>query len=492
MARPSPAAAEDAGEAAVQRRPWRSRLARAWFWGAIVLLGFGWGMWSGWSRSFPFDLARRAVKTGLQAFAPGQDPAAQFRAQFEWDVPGVPAESLQARRVRFAEAGASLGGAVVAVGGRGRYAEHCPETGCAAVEFSREGAGVTRAWRYDPDALLQAEDPMLSMSHEVAVGVESAAALDVTSAARYEDGDLFAVLLFRAGHFPSYYGVARLGEAGQVLWARRDYSHHDPLVGAADTVWVAGAQLAEGPVVVAPFVHFPCDVVILDAIRAIDGSGRLAMEAPLLDMFVGSEWAPVLQHSPEPCDPFHLNSITFVREDVSGLAGVLPGDFVLSLKNLSAFAVVGRESLELKRYVRGSFHSQHSVQHLGGSKFVMFDNRRAYGAGPPYGDGPTEASRVLVLDAATGEETVLFPKDESRFGDWYSYNQGRLSLSPDRTRVLASYSRMGRAVEIRLEDGAVLAEFDDLHDVRGALRPQDAGIARWLSARYSYRDEGRR
>ena len=484
--------AENAAEAAEQRRPWRSRLARAWFWGAIAFLAFGWGMWSGWSRSFPFDLARRAVKTGLEAFASSATPAAALRARFEWDVPDVPAESLQARRVRFAEAGASLGGAVVAVGGPGRYAEHCPETGCAAVEFSREGAGVTRAWRYDPRALLQAEDLMLSRGHEVAVGVESADALDVFSVASYENGDLLAVLLFRAGHFPSYYGVARLGEAGRVSWARRDYSHHDPLVGAGDTAWVAGAQLAEGPVVVAPFVHFPCDVVTLDAIRAIDGAGRLAMDAPLLDMFVGSEWAPVLQRSPEPCDPFHLNSIAFVREDVSGLPGVLPGDFVLSLKNLSAFAVVGRESLELKRYVRGSFHAQHSVLHLGGSEFVMFDNRRAYADGPPDGDGTPEASRVLVVDAATGEETVLFPKDDSRFGDWYSYNEGRISLSPDRTRVLASYSRMGRGVEIRLEDGAVLAEFDDLHDVRGALRPPDAGVARWLSARYSYRDEGRR
>ncbi len=67
-----------------------------------------------------------------------------------------------------------------------------------------------------------------------------------------------------------------------------------------------------------------------------------------------------------------------------------------------------------------------------------------------------------------------------------------MSLSPDRSRVLASYSRVGRAVEIRLEDGAVLAEFDDLHDVRGAPWPPGGALARSTSTRLVYRDDGSR
>lgn len=463
-------------------RQWRTRLARLWFWGSIAALVFGGGMYSGWSKSFPFDLARRAVKTGVALWS---NPAAKLDELVEWDVRDVAADSLQARRVRLAEAGTSLGGTVLAVGGPKHYRERCPETGaCAAVEFSGQGE-VVRAWPFDARALLEAGAAGASLGHEVAFGVESAEALGVMSVAPFQNGDLLVVLIFLYGHYPSYYGMARIDGEGRALWVRRDYSHHEPLVATADTVWVPGMTLAEGPVKAPPFVDLPCDDVTLDVIRAVDGAGRIAKEMPLLDIVVGSRWAPVLHRPSQPCDPFHLNSIAFVQEDVSGLPGVLPGDFVLSLKNLDAFAVVGRESGELKRWVRGSFDGQHSVRHLGGSKFILFDNRFAFGRAPP------EGSRVLIVDAATGEETTLFPRDLDRFAGWHSFNNGRISLSPDATRVLASYSRIGRGVEIRLEDGAVLAEFDDLHDVRGVPGPQDRGVGRWLWTRYLYRDEGR-
>ena len=464
-------------------------MANAWFWGSVAFLAFGWGMWSGWSRSFPFDLARGAVKTGLAAFAPSSDPAATFRSMFEWDVQGVPLDSLQARRVRFAKVGTSLGGSVLAVGGWGRWDEHCPEAGaCSAVEFSPRAA-VVRAWPFDPRALLQAPNVARSPGgHEVALGVESASALNVSGVARFKNGDLLAVLLYQVGHFPPYQGMARIDGAGRVLWTRRDWSHHEPLVSAGDTVWVAGLKLAESPVRVPPFVDFACPQKILaDVIRVVDGDGGLVKEVPLLDIVANSPWAPVLQRPPQPCTPFHLNSIAFLQDDISGLADGLPGDLVLSMRNLSAFAVVGRGDHELKRYVRGSFHMQHSVRHLGGSKFIMFDNRTTLVAAPP------EASRVLVVDVATGEETILFPKDSSRFRDWYSSINGSLSLSPGGDRVLASYSRIGRAVEIRLEDGAVLAEFDDLHMIpqEGRASPQGQGVARSLWSQYLYVDERR-
>ncbi len=402
VAVPSPALAEDAGEAAVQRRPWRARLARAWFWSAIVLLAFGWGMWSGWSRSFPFDLARRAVKTAGQLVGP--DP----RWARRWAPDPASLDRLEAGRLRFAgsEGDRGLGGVVLAAGGPGRFREFCPGAGaCLAVQFSPSGE-VAGAWPFDPAVLMAA--PGRDLGVEKAPGVDSEDELEVFAVAPYGNGDLAATFHYAHGHFPEYAGMARIdGASGDVLWYQRDYSHHEPLVGAGDTTWVAGLTLVEGGSSSAPpFLDLPCDGTIrADMIRVVDGGGRLLDEAPLLEIVADSPWGLVLQDPPEPCDPLHLNSISAVRDDVSGLAGVEPGDLVLSLRNLSAFAIVGRQTYNVKRWVRGTFHRQHRVLHLGGSEFVMFDNRSSRET------RLRGASRVLVVDVATGEERVVFPKN---------------------------------------------------------------------------------
>lgn len=458
-------------------------------------------MYSGWSESFPFGFARSAVKTALNVATPAGGRHTYY--SWAWHPVPTPPDSVAAGRVRFPGAGGGgrgserLGGAVVAMGGFGAYREHCPRAdACLAVEFSPSGE-VSRAWPLSRAALAAAPGP--SLGHEVALGWDSAEQLRVFAVAPYEDGDLSAVFQYRGGHSPSYLGVARIdGATGQALWFRRDYSHHEPLVAAGDTVWVAGAALADGPLRAPPFARLAChDVVVLDLVRAVDEAGKLVEEVHVLDVLANSPWAPVLALAPDPCDPFHLNSIAFVRDDVAGLPGVEPGDLVLSFRNLSAFAVVGRENWQVKRYVRGTFHRQHSVLHLGGSKFIMFDNRQPVAGRErrAAADSMAGASRVLVVDVASGEEQVVFPGEAApqRFKAWRSGIHGKISVSPDGTRVLASYSVMGRAVEIRLEDGVVLAEFDDVHDVRGTLRWRaGADVMRKWPSRYLYRNERRR
>ena len=75
----------------------------------------------------------------------------------------------------------------------------------------------------------------------------------------------------------------------------------------------------------------------------------------------------------------------------------------------------------------------------------MFDNHSAHG------DAPPKASRVLVVDVATGEERVVFPGGGGggggSAGQWHSRESGHVSLSPGGARALVSYSRMGKALE---------------------------------------------
>ena len=124
----------------------------------------------------------------------------------------------------------------------------------------------------------------------------------------------------------------------------------------------------------------------------------------------------------------------------------------------------------VKRFARGSFVHQYSVKHLGGSEFILFDNEGGYAQGE---NGGYRYSRALVVALASGEERVVFPRTPG--AAVVVCVRGHLSLSPDRTRVVASFNRMGRAVEVRIADGAALAEFDFIR-LRPSLSPRQMAI----------------
>ena len=166
------------------------------------------------------------------------------------------------------------------------------------------------------------------------------------------------------------------------------------------------------------------------------------------------------KHRPaEPCNPLHLNSVHRLRDDAGGTWGLAPGDLVASLRDLSTFAILDGESGRVKRMVRGSFFYQHSVHHLTGSTFLMFDNHG--------GDGVYGPSRLLRIDLADGRETTLFPNDKTPepLRNLFSDTQGQIDISPDRQRAMVAFTKEGVAVEVRLADGAVLNVFHSLHDV---------------------------
>ena len=54
---------------------------------------------------------------------------------------------------------------------------------------------------------------------------------------------------------------------------------------------------------------------------------------------VESPYAALLWHTTDPCDPLHLNSMRRIEDAIDDSAGIAAGDLVVSLRNLSAFAI---------------------------------------------------------------------------------------------------------------------------------------------------------
>ena len=132
---------------------------------------------------------------------------------------------------------------------------------------------------------------------------------------------------------------------------------------------------------------------------------------------------------------------------------------MVSLRNLSAFAILDGETARLKLLVRGGFFQQHSVQHLEGSTFLMFDNLGHDDVGGP--------SRLLMVDISDGRETTIFPNDTTpeALRGLFSRYRGYIDISNDRERAIVAFTDASVAVEVRLSDGEVLNTFTSLHDL---------------------------
>ena len=383
-------------------------------------------------------------------------------------------ESAAANRIEFLD-GDSLHEPVLWYGGRFQFMDICPEWGCLAVRFGTDGE-AEHAWPLRPDALEQAARGAATdeFPHEPAPGFSFVRDADPIGISQYPNGDLLVVFQNHRTSVVRAANVARIDRRGYPVWFRRDYSHHWPHLEDDGSALVLGGFPIHEPMSI-PMgrdgtfsIGCPSNPH-LDSVNVIDGDGRLLDSIDLVGAIVDSPFALVLLDSSNMsnpwglrrCNPVVSNYVHRIADDAPDTWGMSSGDLVVSLRNVSAFAILDAESGRLKRLVRGSFRWQHSVHHWEGSRFLLFDN---FG-----GDRAHGPSRLLMVDLADGRERTIFPNAGApeALRDFFSRTAGKTSISPDRRRALVAFTEDGVAVEVRLSDGAALNVFRSLHDVSG-------------------------
>ena len=430
----------------------------------VVFLG---GAQVGRTKAFPYELLRSAKITADNFVAAhlSSDVPPSLRQAAPVDLP--PGQLEATRTVLRASDG--MADRVLVAGGMGQFAEFCPgHPGCIAVEYVGPGQ-VARAYPFRPREIEQAA--IVDLPYEfpgdfagmMDRGYGYVAALDT-----YSNGDLLVVFHFWHA-FPYGGGVARIRPDGTPAWYRRDYSHHEPHVAPDETAWVPALSVGQEPL----RVHYdtpkqqldfelPCDKPYVSLVRKIGPDGRLLEEIPFFEKLAASRYRFLLRDTrnpARPCDSIHVNSVHELGPDATGPSGIGPGDLVVSMRRLSAFVLLDRDSFDVKALVRGTFNAQHSVKHLTGSRFLVFDN---WGVEAER-DGP---SRVLMVDVADGSETTVFPRSLPSAVDLFSIRQGAVSISPDRRRLIAAFANPGlNAFEIEIATGRVLTEFTQVHDL---------------------------
>ena len=432
------------------------RLAALAFGLSLCVTAFVYGLAVAAFQIFPYDIVRSTFITLREV----KDHASERYVGAFLTFSEVDRAETADRRIRpVIDTGAEDG--FLFFGGSFQFLEHCPKQGCLAVAYTRRGE-VIEAYPYRPREIF-ARNATTDFPYET-IFFDFARHSNPLGIERYANGDLLAV--FQGRHvFPFGTGIARVDRDGRPVWFRWDYSHHWPTLNADGQAVVPGLRIGDGAVAVTlPGWGFRLQCSsrrpYRDTLKIIGPDGELRREIPVLDALLASPFRAVLKQSTDPCDPTHLNFAQEVSDELAATVdGLAAGDFVVSLRNISAFGFIDGKDGRFKRLVRGTFIQQHSVQHLRRAQFVMFDNLGANAEGGP--------SRLLRIDLATGAETTVFPNAETpaAFRSTFSATGGHITLSPDRRRAIIAFTRAGRAFEIRLSDGAVLTVFNNLHDV---------------------------
>jgi hypothetical protein len=433
----------------------------------------------------------RNAKVTLQAIVFDLDQDANYPGNEEFiGFSNVSIASLKTSRVRSLANEPDNDPTFLMFGGLNHYLDLCPKNGCLAVEVEPDGK-VVHAYPYFPEAIHAADSTDEDYPHEF-LRFDPNTDMRPVGIERFPNGDLLVIFQrsLSANVFPFGTGVARVDRQGRPRWFRFDYSHHWPSPIRGDNLLIPTVKIGDGPISFdlpdGGSQTLTCESgrPYRDAIQVLNEDGELIREYSVLEAVLDSPYRSALLLTTDDCDPLHLNFIDVVGEDIPDeIEGIEPGDLVVSLLGISAFGILDPDDGRLRRLIRGSFIRQHSVQHLSGSRFLVFDNWGADGRGGP--------SRVLEVDIASGNERTVFPTPDRApqhrefFSDW----AGHLSISPDGRRVIVAFSNEGLALEIRRSDGKVLREFRNLHDVSSvetlaADRDERAAIFRLYGINY--------
>ena len=445
----------------------RRRAPLAFFAAALAVVVFLCGVQIARTNAFPYGLLKSAWLTAENIFATHSSDVPLWLRNARPVELELPPDQLEATRIVLRDP-SGMADRVVVPGGTGRFAELCPgHPGCLAVEYVGPGQ-VARAYPYRPSEIEQAA--IVDMPYEFLGEFHLKDHGDVFAIDTYPNGDLLVVFL-NSFAFPYAGGVGRIRPDGTPAWFRRGYAHHEPNIAADETAWVPALSIGDEPLRVdydAPKqqldFELPCDSKkpYISRVHKLGPDGQLLEEVPFFEKLAASRFRFLLRSTDQPCDPIHLNSVHELGADATGPFGVRPGDIVVSMRNLNAFAVLDRDSFDIKTLVRGTFNRQHSVKHFEGSRFLVFDN---WGLEPEL-DG---SSRVLVIDLADGSETTVFPGPSTPSdlvaANLFTRTRGSLSVSPDRQRLIATFLEGWKSFEIEIATGKVLTEFTDVHDL---------------------------
>ena len=173
----------------------------------------------------------------------------------------------------------------------------------------------------------------------------------------YDNGDLLATFQGR-NTFPFGVGVAKFDRDGKLLWKKENNAHHWFDIDDQGLIYTVAHRLRDSPIELGNtdrYLNCEDGQIYEDFVVVLDSDGNVVEEFSLLDAYVESGYAGLLERTRGKCDPLHLNDVRILKaEDADAYPGFAAGDILVSTNAVNAVAVLDRGSRLIKWLTSGT------------------------------------------------------------------------------------------------------------------------------------------
>jgi hypothetical protein len=241
------------------------------------------------------------------------------------------------------------------------------------------------------------------------------------------------------------YGVIKLDKDSNLLWAYDGRAHHDLFVDERGQIHVlTGERRKRGDLRIESWSSQ--QPVWEDAISVLSPEGKELRRFSVLEAFLKSNHAPLLEHMKGPTDILHANTIRPVPDDRHPI--FRKGQVLLSLREIHALAAVDLRQEKVTWAATGMWKYQHEPRLLESGNLLLFDNR-----------GNDGMSRALEFNPMTQEVVWSYQGDPPEA--FQSREAGTLERLAN-GNTLITESEKGRGFEVT-PGGEIVWEFINPH-----------------------------
>jgi hypothetical protein len=251
----------------------------------------------------------------------------------------------------------------------------------------------------------------------------------------FDNGDVLG--LFESG------GVIRIDRNSRLKWAYPGKAHHDMQV-VGDEVFVLSRKAH-----MLPRINL-WSPTLEDFVSVLDlETGEVLREVSLLEAFENSEYDGIWRRKVHAKDIFHTNSIQVLDGRIADkVPAFAAGNVLISMRALSAIAVVDLSIPKVVWAHSGSYKKQHDAEILDNGNMLLFDNK-----------GAKRRSRVIEYDVETMKPVWTYEGVPGHYL-WSDLLGASQRLSGGNT--LITESEGGRALEVTPQ-GEVVWEYYNPH-----------------------------
>ena len=273
----------------------------------------------------------------------------------------------------------------------------------------------------------------------------------------FPNGDLLAIYEASGGS-PGSYGLIKVDKASDLVWSYPELVHHDfdvaedgriyTLINEIKTEKNPQLRLIRGKFRTIAQRQFKYPILI-DSIVELSAGGKELRRVSVLDAFLNSPFANILAIAPaRRWDVLHTNSVEVITERFAKMHPQLKaGQLLISLKEISAIAVLDMDKEQIVWAKIGSWREQHDADQLENGNIMIFDN---------FGHlGPERPWRVVEFNPVSGAEEWIYAGTKER-PLYSSIRSGQQLLSNG--NVLITESRKSRLLEVT-RSGDIVWEF---------------------------------